>query len=144
MARHASRTVSFPADIEDTALAASEASPLLSKNISPCIQEWSDSDSDTSDRPEITETHSHRTPHFVLLVLFAIALISDLAGSLQNRPEFIIVQLAICRDYYRSHDPGVVGPPYRYVDEGLCRIDEVQVAVADLRAKWSVVERVVR
>lgn len=98
-----------------------------------------------SDDPEIADTRGRQTPHSVLLVLYAIALISDLAGSLQNRPEFNVVQLAICRDYYRSHDPGVIGPaPFRYVDEALCRVDEVQVAVADLRARWSVIERVVR
>lgn len=43
--------------------------------------------------------------------------------------------MAVCRDYYLTHDPRVIGPPPNaYIEENLCKLDEIQVKLAYLRA----------
>lgn len=87
----------------------------------------------------------HHLQHRALMIFCAFVLLTDMSTHLQDRPQFALVQLAICRDHYRRYDPAVVGPPpAALVHEKLCRADEVQVAIADLRAQWTVVERLVR
>lgn len=123
-----------------------EYSPLLPKSL-PRASVRNKRQEDEPEEAAAAQPQSSNGPHYhhILLVLCTMALLGDLSTSLQNRPEFALIQLAICRDHYRAHDPSVVGPPPgALVDEALCRVDEVQVAVANLRAQLSVVERVVR
>lgn len=43
--------------------------------------------------------------------------------------------MAVCRDYYREHDPSVIGPPpLSYVDEKLCKLNRIQADLAYLGA----------
>lgn len=87
-----------------------------------------------------------RRHHQALLALCGMSLVADLSKGLQDRPEFALVQLAICRDHYyvRARTDGSSVWLPGAVDEQRCQADEVQVAVAELRARWSVIERVVR
>lgn len=127
----------------------SEDSSLLPKSPLQTTQE-----DDVPDDPEeaVGADRSHeqasrrswyqRRRYQALLALYGLALVSDLSKAVQDRPEFALVQLAVCRDYYlRARTDDDVYIP---VDETMCRSDEVQVAVAELRARWSVIERVVR
>ncbi|RYP71762.1 hypothetical protein DL771_004574 [Monosporascus sp. 5C6A] len=70
-----------------------------------------------------------------LFFIFALSFVADLGGSLVDTPEVRLLEMAICRDYYLEHDPSVIGPPPRsYVDEELCKINEIQVDLAYIRA----------
>ncbi|KAL9010852.1 MAG: hypothetical protein Q9173_004252 [Seirophora scorigena] len=69
----------------------------------------------------------------VLLCGF-LNLVADLGGNMTAAPEIRILELSLCRDYFRAHDPSVIGPPpWRFVDERHCKIAEVQSQLAQLR-----------
>ncbi|KAL9016294.1 MAG: hypothetical protein Q9185_006354 [Variospora sp. 1 TL-2023] len=69
----------------------------------------------------------------VLLCGF-LSLVADLGGNMTAAPEIRILELSLCREYYRAHDPSVIGlPPWRFVDERYCKIAEVQSQLAQLR-----------
>ncbi|KAI0109611.1 major facilitator superfamily domain-containing protein [Nemania sp. FL0031] len=70
--------------------------------------------------------------------IFALSFVADLGGSLVDTPEVRLLEMAVCRDYYLSHDPSVIGPPpLSYVDEKLCKVNEIQVDLAYIRAMKS-------
>ncbi|KAL1638481.1 hypothetical protein SLS56_000290 [Neofusicoccum ribis] len=68
----------------------------------------------------------------------ALSLVADLGDGLTAAPEVRLLEMALCRDYYRARDPSVIGPPpLSYVRESACKRDEIQVELAYLRALMS-------
>ena len=47
-------------------------------------------------------------------------------------PQVRLVESIICFDYYRGHDPGVIGEHGRNIPEKLCKVDSVQEELAFL------------
>jgi hypothetical protein len=75
-------------------------------------------------------------PRFALVFALSIflCLVADLGGSIVDFPEIRLIEMAVCRDYYRLHDPSVIGPPpLSYVDEERCKLDEIQSNLVYLR-----------
>ncbi|CAH0022778.1 unnamed protein product [Clonostachys rhizophaga] len=67
--------------------------------------------------------------------IFVLSFVADLGGSLVDIPEVRLLEMAVCRDYYREHDPSVIGPqPGSYVDENLCKVNKIQADLAYIRA----------
>jgi hypothetical protein len=72
---------------------------------------------------------------FAIICIFALSFFADVGGSLVDTPEVRLLEMAVCRDYYRKHDPSVIGePPLSYVDEKLCKVNEIQSDLAYIRA----------
>lgn len=85
-------------------------------------------------------TGTHRTkkaPHYpyVIILVFLLSFVADVGGSLVDTPEIQLLEMAVCRYYYRQHDPRVIGePPLSYIDERLCKRNEIQAELAYVRA----------
>ena len=93
------------------------------------------SSSTVATRPPRKTSQSY-TCVIILVILFSI--VADFGGSLVDTPEVRLLEMAVCRDYYRTHNPSVVGPPPRsYVPEKDCKIKEIQRDLAYLRATKS-------
>ncbi|KAI1733385.1 major facilitator superfamily domain-containing protein [Xylaria scruposa] len=76
-------------------------------------------------------------PRAILFIL-ALSFVADLGGALVDAPELRMLEMAICRDYYLTHDPSVIGPPpLSYVDERLCKLKDIQVELAYIVATKS-------
>ncbi|KAI0417171.1 major facilitator superfamily domain-containing protein [Xylaria grammica] len=70
--------------------------------------------------------------------IFALSFVADLGGALVDAPELRMLEMAICRDYYLTHDRSVIGPPpLSYVPEKLCKIKDIQVELAYIVATKS-------
>ncbi|KAK3196983.1 hypothetical protein GRF29_1536g187778 [Pseudopithomyces chartarum] len=114
----------------------SETSPLLPGSGSP----------PPPGSPRTTHDHDHDAqrctgsqdaklyPYTVILVgLFS--LVADMGGSMVDTPDVRMLEMAVCRDYYRSHNATVIGPPPQsYVPEKLCKVPQIQNNLAYLRA----------
>ncbi len=86
--------------------------------------------------PPLGESSQSYSYVVILLVLFSI--VADFGGSLVDTPEVRLLEMAVCRDYYRKNNPGVIGPPpLSYVPEKDCKIKEIQRDLAYLRATKS-------
>ena len=72
---------------------------------------------------------------YVLFLCGLLCVVVDLAGGLRAVSEVRLFEVAICREYYKLHDPSKIGsPPLSYVDEGDCKLDDIQTDLAFLRA----------
>ncbi|GAM86191.1 hypothetical protein ANO11243_042030 [Dothideomycetidae sp. 11243] len=79
-------------------------------------------------------------PVILVLLMFCVA---DVGGTLANVPEIRLLEMAICRDFYRKHDPSVIGPPpLSYVDEKLCKSHDLQARLAYTRALRSLLRTI--
>ncbi|KAK0649748.1 major facilitator superfamily domain-containing protein [Cercophora newfieldiana] len=73
---------------------------------------------------------------YALIFVVLLIIVSDVGGSLLDTPEVRLLEMAVCRDYYRLHDPSVIGPPpLSYVDENLCKERDIQTSLVYLRTK---------
>lgn len=73
---------------------------------------------------------------YALIFILILVILADVSGSLLDTPEVRLLEMAVCRNYYREHDPSVIGPPpLSYVDEKYCKISEIQVPLVFLRTK---------
>lgn len=71
----------------------------------------------------------------VLLLCGLLTVVADFGGSLTAAPEVRLLEMTVCRALYAPRDPGVIGPPpLGYVDESLCKVADIQVSLAYLRA----------
>ncbi|KID72724.1 MFS transporter, partial [Metarhizium brunneum ARSEF 3297] len=71
----------------------------------------------------------------VLLLCGLLTVVADFGGSLTAAPEVRLLEMTVCRAFYAPRDPGVIGPPpLGYVDESLCKVADIQVSLAYLRA----------
>jgi hypothetical protein len=98
-----------------------ESTPLLGQEVSA-----------TQERRQPAAWPVYFTP---LAIVIVFAIVADLGGSLIDTPEVRLLEMAVCRDFYRIHNPKVIGPPpLSYVDENLCKLEEIQSNLAYLRA----------
>ncbi|RYP92933.1 hypothetical protein DL770_000983 [Monosporascus sp. CRB-9-2] len=70
-----------------------------------------------------------RAPKGAIWPLLALLLAVQLAWSLYQLPLNRVVERRLCREYYGTHDPTMVGPDGS-VDEELCKNDEIQQGLA--------------
>lgn len=85
-------------------------------------------------KPSFRSAISPYYPHVPILIGI-LCFVADLGGGLTNAAEVRLLELAVCRDYYRTHDRSVIGPPpLANVDEKFCKLDEIQANLAYLRA----------
>lgn len=71
----------------------------------------------------------------VLLLCGLLTVVADFGGSLTAAPEVRLLEMTVCRAFYAPREPGVIGPPpLGYVDESLCKVADIQVSLAYLRA----------
>lgn len=114
-----------------------ESAPLLGSSASPACNGSGHTEEHSS-----TGSSDTRQPGksylYAIGVVFALSFVADFGGALEDVPELRLLEMSVCRDYYRLHDPSVIGdPPLSYVDEELCKIDEIQVELAYIRAAKS-------
>ena len=80
------------------------------------------------------DARSRRHQHVPILCA-ALSVAAEFGGWLTIVPEVRLLEMTICRDYYRIHDPSAIGPsPNEYIKEELCKLDEIQQSLAYLRA----------
>ncbi|KAF2085398.1 hypothetical protein K490DRAFT_20326, partial [Saccharata proteae CBS 121410] len=76
---------------------------------------------------------------YAALIAGALSLLVDLEAGLVAAPEVRLLEMAVCRDWYRKREPDIIGPPpWSYVPEALCKGDGIQVELAWVRA-WKAV-----
>jgi hypothetical protein len=106
-----------------------ESSPLLASPAAPDRQSAED-----------TPRWKDKLPAYYKPLAYSLAftLAANFGSAIVNAPEIRLLETAVCRDYYRVHDPSVIGPPpLSYVDEQLCKVEEIQSELAYLIAtKW--------
>ncbi len=72
---------------------------------------------------------------YVPILCGLLCVIVDLEGGLRANWEVRLFEVAICREYYKLHDPSKIGsPPLSYVHERDCKLDSIQTELAYLRA----------
>ncbi|GAM89567.1 hypothetical protein ANO11243_076060 [Dothideomycetidae sp. 11243] len=82
-----------------------------------------------SDRSD--SSYELRSYLYTVTLVFLLSFVADVGGSLVDTPEIRLLESTVCRDYYRSHDPSVIGPPpLSLVDEKLCKVQEIQSTLA--------------
>lgn len=100
---------------------ADESAPLLDSSATPA-----GSVAGSSDTHKLVKSYL-----YAIGVVFALSFVADVGGALEDVPEVRLLEMAVCRDYYRLHDPSVIGdPPLAYIDERLCKLNEIQVELA--------------
>jgi hypothetical protein len=103
----------------------SESTPLL-RRILPTRQnsDWN---------PTRREAKRYRF-RLLLTMCLAFSLIAALGNVMLDIASVRLIEMSICRDYYRVHKPKLVGPPpLSYVQDYLCQVKEVQSSLLDLR-----------
>ena len=72
---------------------------------------------------------------YVPILCGLLCVVVDLAGGARAASEVRLFELAICRQYYKLHDPSKIGPPpFSYVDERDCKVSVIQSDLAYFRA----------
>ena len=80
---------------------------------------------------------------YTIVFVFVLVLVTGFGSSLLNTPEVRLLEMALCRDYYRAHDPSVIGPPpLSYVDEERCKVDSIQVELSYIMATRSLLSAI--
>ncbi|KAK8210858.1 hypothetical protein IWZ01DRAFT_295935 [Phyllosticta capitalensis] len=119
MASSAIKTVPVPLTEPD------EATPLLATDVA--------SESNASST-RVTRPRATHWPYAALLCGL-LSLVADLGDGITAAPEVRLLEMAVCRDYYRIHEPRRIGPPpLSYVPEKYCKVKDIQVELAYLRA----------
>lgn len=117
----------------------------MSRETSPLLAHPPEAEPQPAQEPAPTtdgDAPSRRHPEFfrAIVVIFSICFVSEIGTSLIGTADTRLFEMAVCRDYYRKHDPGVIGePPLSYVDESLCKLNEIQTRLAYLRATRNLV-----
>lgn len=75
------------------------------------------------------ENRRSRPPRRAVLPLLALLLAVQLSWSLYQLPLNRAVERRLCREYYDTHDPAAIDPDGS-IDEGLCKVNEVQQGLA--------------
>ncbi|EFY88025.1 MFS transporter, putative [Metarhizium acridum CQMa 102] len=98
-----------------------------------------DTYTDDEAAPLVAICNSDSSPKYnratVLLLCGLLTVVADFGGSLTAAPEVRLLEMTVCRAFYALRDPSVIGPPpLGYVDESLCKVADIQVSLAYLRA----------
>lgn len=138
--------MSSRASLDSSSHTTGETSPLLSPHspqesgISSPSFYGTNSSSQSDPADDTTQPSDNRSGSYLYVVTLVglFSLVADMGGSLIDTPEVRLLEMAVCRDYYRANDPGVIGPPPQaYVPEQLCKIKGIQRDLAYLRATRS-------
>ncbi|KAK8158034.1 hypothetical protein BKA80DRAFT_132126 [Phyllosticta citrichinensis] len=68
-------------------------------------------------------TRNPRATHwpYAALLCGLLSLVADLGDGITAAPEVRLFEMAVCRDYYRTHEPRLIGlTPLSYVPEKYC------------------------
>jgi hypothetical protein len=64
----------------------------------------------------------------------AFSLVAALGNVMLDIASVRLLEMSICRDYYRIHDPKAIGPPpLSYVHDYMCKVKEIETRLLDLR-----------
>ncbi|TDZ21198.1 MFS efflux pump atnC [Colletotrichum orbiculare MAFF 240422] len=120
---------------------ADESSPLLRDPVRDSAPDAENAlHTDPSSGPEDDDTVAHPLYPRAAVTTFIILFIASIGGALISTPEVRLLEMAVCRDYYREHDPRVIGhPPLSYIDEQLCKLSPIQSNLAYLQATRSLI-----
>lgn len=104
---------------------ASESTPLLKRfRLSRQDSNWN---------PTRREKKLHRY-RLILTMCLAFSLVLALGNVMLDIASVRLLQMSICRDYYRKHGPKNIGPPpLSYVNDSLCKLKEIETSLLDLR-----------
>ncbi|KAK7538922.1 hypothetical protein IWX46DRAFT_235141 [Phyllosticta citricarpa] len=121
MALQAVKSVPVPLSETD------EVSPLLATGAA------SDINSPSPSRVTLNRRAAHWP--YAALLCGLLSLVADLGDGITAAPEVRLLEMAVCRDHYRAHEPRLIGPPpLSYVPENYCKVKDIQVELAYLRA----------
>jgi hypothetical protein len=114
-----------------TASRAFESTPLLRRlPLSRQNSNWN---------PTRREAKQHRF-RMLLTMCLAFSLVTALGNVMLEIASVRLLEMSICRDYYRVHRPSFIGPPpLSYVHDYLCKIKEVETSLLDLRVMRGVI-----
>ncbi|TEA17583.1 MFS efflux pump atnC [Colletotrichum sidae] len=120
---------------------ADESTPLLRDPVRDSAPDAENAlHTDPSSGPEDDDTVAHPLYPRAVVTTFIILFIASIGGALISTPEVRLLEMAVCRDYYREHDPRVIGhPPLSYIDEQLCKLSPIQSNLAYLQATRSLI-----
>jgi hypothetical protein len=109
----------------------SESTPLLRRfRVSRQNSNWN---------PTRREAKRYRF-RLLLSMCLAFTFVTALGNVMLDIASVRLLEMAICRDYYRIHKPSVVGPPpFSYVHDYLCKIKEIETNLLDLRVLKGVI-----
>jgi len=108
---------------------ATETTPLL-RTSSPHIDDAVLASQALGDQKE-TKTRCQWPWFYVVALVIATAVISDIGEDLYGAPRLRLFESVICKSYYAEHNPSLIGPGGS-VDERYCKIDGVQDSLAEL------------
>jgi hypothetical protein len=70
----------------------------------------------------------------------AFTLVTSLGNVMLDIASVRLLEMSICRDYYRVHKPSFIGPPpLSYVHDYLCKVKEIESSLLDLRVLRGVI-----
>ena len=89
--------------------------------------------------PTYRERRLHRF-RLLFTMCLAFTLVVSLGNIMLDIASVRLLQMSICRDYYRVHKPSVIGPPpLSYVHDYLCKVKEIETSLLDLRVLKGVI-----
>ena|SRR5580700_4520256 len=119
-----------------------EISRLLSQP-SPTTESITDSASLLGEGDSRRDEFASPLYSYTIVFVFVLVLVTGFSSSLLNTPEVRLLEMALCRDYYRTIDPSVIGPlPLSYVDEERCKVDSIQVELSYIMATKSLLSAI--
>jgi MFS family permease len=117
-----------------------ESTPLLQSDLNGDAPNGSpSSQSKTRGNEWQTAWQRHFTQWSALYVCSLFILLVDVPNFLSEVPKLRMLELGLCRDYYAATDPSVIGRDGS-VPEHLCKVHEIQSALAKMRGILGMIE----
>ena len=70
----------------------------------------------------------------LLTMCMVFTLVAALGNVMMDIASVRLLQMSVCRDYYRVYKPSAIGPPpLSYVQDYLCKVKEIETNLLDLR-----------
>jgi hypothetical protein len=109
-----------------------QGASLISES-TPLFQRLPLSRQNSTWNPTRREAKQHRF-RMLLTMCLAYTLVASLGNVMLDIASVRLLQMSICRDYYRVHNPYAIGPPpLSYVRDYMCKVKEVETSLLDLR-----------
>jgi hypothetical protein len=132
-------------DAPNSANAASGSAPRtapragLSFETTPLLRRLPLSRQNSNWTPTRREARLHRF-RLLLTMCLAFTLVAALGNVMLDIATVRLLEMSICRDYYRKHKPSFIGPPpLSYVHDYLCKVKEIETSLLDLRVLKGVI-----
>jgi hypothetical protein len=111
----------------------------LTSEVTPLIWRRPLSRQNSTWNPTRREARLHRF-RLLLTMNLAFTLVAALGNVMLDIASVRLLEMSICRDYYRVHNPWAIGPPpLSYVRDYMCKIKEVETSLLDLRVLKGVI-----